>query len=1011
MSRLLVTQYQAEVEKIIQYGGSRKETSIRVAFQNLLNEYCKPRDFLLIPELDYRLPNGKLVYPDGTIKDALRLDWGYWESKDQYDKLDEEIEKKLNKGYPDSNILFEDSQTVVLIQSSTETMRVSMRDADAVDGIITRFINYVRPEVKDFREAIEIFKQDLPTVLNSLRDLIDCQGENNTSFQTARDKFWGICKESINPEISLFDIREMMIQHILTEDIFINIFNESQFHRENNIAGELQGVISTFFTGSVKKNTLGTIERYYAVIRRTAANIYNHQEKQKFLKALYENFYKAYNPKAADRLGIVYTPNEIVRFMIESTDFLVHKHFGKLLADKDVEILDPATGTGTFITELIDYLPTQSLEHKYKHEIHCNEVAILPYYIANLNIEYTYKQKMGVYEEFENICFVDTLDNTSFAGKQLDLFAMSVENTARIKRQNDRTISVIIGNPPYNAKQENFNDNNANRYYTAIDKLIKESYIKYSKAQNNIVVYDMYTRFIRWAADRLGKNGIIAFITNSSFIDGRAFDGFRKAVSDDFSYIYIIDLHGDVRKNPKLSGTTHNVFGIQTGVAIMFLVKKLNSDFNNCQIFHIRRPDFDTASEKLKFLSQTKFNQIPFEHITPDKNYNWINQSDNDFESLLPLVDKDVKAGKAGKAEKAVFKLFTTGLKTKKDEWVYDFSHKNLINKIEFFITIYQQTLNNKNFNDQNQIKWDRELMKFLDRKIHKFFDVNQIVSSLYRPFTKNYLYFDEHLNAMMLQWLHIFNKEDFDNRYIAYSALGNSKNFHCLGSNTIIDLHLTGDSQCLPLYRYDKEGKRIDNITDWGLKQIQNHYQDSTITKIDIFHYTYAVLHNPAYRSKYELNLKREFPRLPYYENFQKWVNWGKQLMELHINYETVTPYQLTRLDIPLKDHTSTSLSSQKTPKAKLKADKIKGSIILDDVTTLEDIPKIAWEYMLGNRCALEWILDQYKEKKPKDPTIAEKFNTYRFADYKEQVIDLLMRVCTVSVKTMNIIKEMENV
>ena len=212
-------------------------------------------------------------------------------------------------------------------------------------------------------------------------------------------------------------------------------------------------------------------------------------------------------------------------------------------------------------------------------------------------------------------------------------------------------------------------------------------------------------------------------------------------------------------------------------------------------------------------------------------------------------------------------------------------------------------------------------------------------------------------------------------------------------------------------MYRYDKEGKRIDNITDWGLKQIQTHYQDSTITKIDIFHYTYAVLHNPAYRSKYELNLKREFPRLPYYENFQKWVNWGKQLMELHINYETVTPYNLTRLDIPLKDHTSTSLSSQKTPKAKLKADKIKGSIILDDVTILENIPKIAWEYMLGNRCALEWILDQYKEKKPKDPTIAEKFNTYRFADYKEQVIDLLMRVCTVSVKTMNIIKEMENV
>ncbi|MEH2035079.1 MAG: hypothetical protein V7K87_01665 [Nostoc sp.] len=316
MSKLLVSQYHTEVERIIQYGGSRKETSIRVAFQNLVNEYCKPREFRLIPELDYKTPSGKLVYPDGTVKDALRLDWGYWESKDEYDNLDQEIEKKLIKGYPDSNILFEDSKTAVLIQGGHETMRVLMKDADALDGIITYFINYVRPEVKDFREAIETFKEDLPTVINGLRDLIDSQIETNAAFETARAKFWGICKESINPEITLLDIREMMIQHILTEDIFISIFNESQFHRENNIARELKTIIDTFFTGSTKKNTLGTIERYYGVIRRTAANIYNHHEKQKFLKVLYENFYKAYNPKAADRLGIVYTPNEIVRFMI-----------------------------------------------------------------------------------------------------------------------------------------------------------------------------------------------------------------------------------------------------------------------------------------------------------------------------------------------------------------------------------------------------------------------------------------------------------------------------------------------------------------------------------------------------------------------------------------------------------------------------------------------------------------------------------------------------------------------
>ncbi|MCC5621394.1 type ISP restriction/modification enzyme [Nostoc sp. CHAB 5715] len=999
MSKLLVSQYHTEVERIIQYGGSRKETSIRVAFQNLVNEYCKPREFRLIPELDYKTPSGKLIYPDGTVKDALRLDWGYWESKDEYDNLDQEIEKKLIKGYPDSNILFEDSQTAVLIQGGQETMRVPMKDADALDGIITYFINYVRPEVKDFREAIETFKEDLPTVLNALRDLIDSQIETNAAFQTARAKFWNICKESINPEVTLLDVREMMIQHILTEDIFISIFNESQFHRENNIARELKTIIDTFFTGSTKKNTLGAIERYYGVIRRTAANIYNHHEKQKFLKVLYENFYKAYNPKAADRLGIVYTPNEIVRFMIESVDYLVHKNFGKLLADKDVEILDPATGTGTFITELIDYLPKNSLEYKYKHEIRCNEVAILPYYIANLNIEYTYKQKMGEYQEFENLCFVDTLDHTSFAGKQLDLFAISVENTERIKRQNESKISVIIGNPPYNAKQENFNDNNSNRYYGEIDKLIKNTYIKYSKAQNKIVVYDMYTRFIRWATDRLSKNGILAFITNSSFIDARTFDGFRKIVTDEFSHIYIIDLHGDVRKNPKISGTTHNVFGIQAGVAIILMVKRESSNSTPCKIFYNRRPDFDTAETKLKFLAETKFTDIHFEHITPDKNHNWINQTDNDFDNLLPLVDKDVKAGKA---QEAVFKLFSRGVATQRDEWVYDLSEQNLVERMKFCIKVYQKQLVIQDFEELSQeIKWDEDLKSYLKRGIKKDFKASSIKSSLSRPFYKQYLYFDKHFNGRTYQWFDIFNGNDLQNKYIAFSALGNTKPFHCLGSNLLIDLHLTGDSQCLPLYRYDKDGNRIDNITDWGLTQFQTHYKDSTITKLDIFHYTYAVLHNPAYRTKYELNLKREFPRLPFYDDFHQWVNWGKQLMDLHINYETVEPYPLKRIDLPL--------AKNRTPKTKLKTDAANGTIILDDVTTLEGVPNIAWEYRLGNRCALEWILDQYKEKKPKDPTIAEKFNTYRFADYKEQVIDLLQRVCTVSVETMQIIQQIE--
>ncbi|MHC5733544.1 type ISP restriction/modification enzyme [Nostoc sp.] len=991
MSKLLVSQYHTEVERIIQYGGSRKETSIRVAFQNLVNEYCKPREFRLIPELDYKTPSGKLVYPDGTVKDALRLDWGYWESKDEYDNLDEEISKKLIKGYPDSNILFEDSQTAVLIQGGQETMRVPMKDIDALDGIITYFINYIRPEVKDFREAIEIFKEDLPAVLNALRNLIDSQIETNAAFKIARAKFWNICKESINPEVTLLDIREMMIQHILTEDIFISIFNESQFHRENNIARELKGVIDTFFTGSTKKNTLGTIERYYGVIRRTAANIYNHHEKQKFLKVLYENFYKAYNPKAADRLGIVYTPNEVVRFMIESVDYLVHKNFGKLLADKDVEILDPATGTGTFITELIDYLPKDKLEYKYKHEIRCNEVAILPYYIANLNIEYTYKQKMSVYEEFKKICFVDTLEHTSFEGKQMNLFSMSVENTERIKQQNETDISIIMGNPPYNAKQDNFNDHNANIAYPEVDKRIKETYIKRGTAQNQIALYDMYVRFLRWASDRLSQNGIVALITNSSFIDSKTFDGFRKVVSDEFSEIYIIDLGGNIRTGDK-SGS---VFGVKIGTAISFMVKKLGKAKVPCQIFYTKVAE-DSAEEKLDFLAKIQFDKISFSHINPDEKSNWINLSDNDFDCLISVISKDVKAAQG---EQAIFKLFSSGIKTQRDEWVYDFSKAELENRMKFFVDVYERkrrTSEELGFD----IKWDAELSRYLERGVSKNFDELSIVPSTYRPFIKKYLYFDKHFNGRTYQLPQIFPTYSIENKAIWIKSGVDAADF-CIGIKYIPDVLTNGGSQCLPLYRYDKEGNRIDNITDWGLAQFQTYYNDSTITKLDIFHYTYAVLHNPAYRTKYEINLKREFPRIPFYDDFHQWVNWGKQLMDLHINYETVQPYPLKRIDLPL--------ATNRTPKAKLKADAVNGSIILDDVTTLEGIPKIAWEYRLGNRCALEWILDQYKEKKPKDPTIAEKFNTYRFADYKEQVIDLLQRVCTVSVETIQIIQQIQ--
>lgn len=413
------------------------------------------------------------------------------------------------------------------------------------------------------------------------------------------------------------------------------------------------------------------------------------------------------------------------------------------------------------------------------------------------------------------------------------------------------------------------------------------------------------------------------------------------------------------------------------------------------KIFYFTLQDEQTKEEKLDWFERTKFEDIPFDHITPDQKANWINLTNNDFDTFLPLIDKEVKAGRS---QQAVFQLFSRGVATQRDEWVYDFSKDALIERMKYFVEVYSDRLE-KGIRQELDIKWDRELEKYLDRKIKKDFSSQNIRNSLYRPFIKSNFYFDKHFNSMTYQMPNLFPEKGSENLMINFTT-GMRIPFSIMGMNCLSDLNFYSaePAQCLPFYRYDKDGSRIDNITDWGLTQFQTHYSDPTITKPDIFHYTYAVLHHPAYRTKYELNLKREFPRSPFYADFHQWATWGKTLMDLHLNYETIQPYGLERQEIATKEK----------PKAKLKADKTQGVIILDENSQLTGIPAIAWDYKLGNRSALEWILDQYKEKKPKDPTIAKLFNTYKFADYQEQVIDLLDRVCTVSVKTMEIIHQM---
>jgi len=1011
MSKQSINNYYNKLSQYKRFGGTRNETSVRRAFANLLEEYCLPKNLILVDELHLKNSTKR---PDGTVRNSLQLDWGYWESKDLNDNLEAEIEKKIEIGYPTFNILFENSELIVLIQKGAEVMRGEMNNIDFLHRILTAFVEYERPEITDFRIAVEKFREDVPDIVEALRAMIADQ-EKNPIFTTQREKFWNVCRESINPDISAFDIREMLIQHILTAEIFDTVFDSSHFHRENNIARELETVINTFFFGKLRHDTLSSIDNYYKAIKAEAARIENHHEKQKFLKVIYETFYKAYNPKGADRLGVVYTPNEIVKFMVETTDYLLEKHFGKSLAEKNVQILDPATGTGTFITEIIEHIPEKYLKHKYQNEIHCNELAILPYYIANLNIEFTYQQKMGEYAPFENIVFVDTLDNLGFdfVGKQNKLFAMTAENLERIKKQNEKQISVIIGNPPYNAKQINFNDFNPNKRYKTIDERIKETYIQYGRAQNQIVLYDMFTRFLRWSSDRIDKNGILAYVTNNTFIDAKTYDGFRKVIEKEFNEIYIVNLKGNARTSgERRRKEAGNVFDdqIRVGVAVYFLVKSENA--RGFKVFYNEVDDYLKSKEKLQYLQDSKIQNIPFETIHPDKNNNWINLTDNDWEDFIQLISKDVKSGKG---QECIFKLFSRGIVTQRDEWVYDFSKENLTKKINYFVDVYQKTFENENHEQRNKIKWDRELTNYLKRRVKKEFDSNETINSLYRPFTKQYFYFDKHFNGMTYQWYNMYRLGENINKTILIKSFGSNRPFNVLSTDTVAELHVAGANQCLPIYRYDKSGNRIENITDWGLEQFRKNYElkdgeeqihnsKFIITKEDIFHYVYAVLHNPAYRKKYEMNLKREFPRIPFYNDFWKWAAWGKTLMDLHINYETVESYELVIRNEELKNK-----KEDYVPKAKLKADIESGEIVLDEQTTLCCIPALAWEYKLGNRSALHWILDQYKEKTPKDPTIREKFNTYKFADYKETVIDLIQRLTTVSIRTMEIVNLME--
>lgn len=1023
MSQHLINEYRAELDRLRAVSGSRRESVLREAFKDLLKRWGRAHDLQFVAEQDILTKQMTRIYVDGALLHQLRVPFGYWEAKDENDDLEKEIDAKFRKGYPKDNIVFTDDVTAVLWQDGAESLRADMQaDDDSLLKLLTLFFAHERKEIADFKQAVKQFAVDLPHILEALRERIMEKNTSSPDFAAALHDFLRHARDAINPAVSEGDVREMLIQHILTEDIFAKVFDNPEFHEQNNVAAELKKLEDALFGRGEKSTLLRALAPYYSGIASTAALIQSHSEKQGFLKALYEDFYKAYNKKAADRLGVVYTPAEIVRFMIRSADWLCEKHFDKNLIDRGVEILDPATGTGTFIVELLEHFRGnhEKLRHKYKEELHANEIAILPYYVANLNIEATYQAITGQFAEFENLCLVDTLDNVDalgiHAGHQFDLLgSLSDENIERIKRQNRRKISVIIGNPPYNANQQNENDNNKNRNYAHIDKRIKDTYIRASTAQKT-KLYDMYARFYRWASDRLGDDGVIAFVTNRSFIDSRTFDGFRKLVANDFQEIWLVDLGGDIRVNPRLSGTKHNVFGIQTGVAICLLVR--NRAQTSRLIHYIRRPEGETAEDKLSWLNGAHISTSPTSLVKPNSRGDWINQADDSrWTQLLPVADQKTKAATERSRERAIFKLFSLGVVTSRDDWAWNKDATELAKRIQFTIETYNRHLAEskgrdgkvdfQSIYDLGEIKWTRLLRHALESGRSLNFDSTNIWSGMYRPFEREWLYYDGTLNEVQYQTHRLFDG-DIANPSITTMGDSTGKPYFALGIDRIPDLNFvspgSGGTMTFARFRYANSGERVDNITDWALNKFVAEYGKKAVTKDAIFHYVYAVLHDPIYRKTYALNLRRELPRIPFYSDFAQWTAWGEALMALHIGYEDVEPWPVERIDSP-----NSKRAPGTDPKPILKSVPDQGLVRVDEDTQIVGIPPQAWSYVLGNRSAIDWVLDQHKEKMPRDPTIRERFNSYRFSAYKESMIALVAKVARVSIDTQAITDAME--
>ena len=886
---------------------------------------------------------------------------------------------------------------------------VDLTDRSKLIKALHSFFAHRPAGIVRWEEAVAEFKGKVPDIGSGLSKLIQEQRRSNRLFEVCFKEFFEKCRLSINPNLSEAAVEEMLIQHLLTERIFRTVFRNPDFTNRNAIAREIETVITALTSRAFSRDEfLQGLDRFYIAIERTAETIKDFSQKQHFLNTVYEQFFQGFSVEVADTHGIVYTPQPIVDFMVRSVEHILKTEFDRSLSDQGVHIIDPFVGTGNFIVRILREIPKTLLEFKYTNDLHCNEVMLLPYYIASMNIEHEFYEAAGQYRPFEGHCLVDTFELAEES--QAELF--TAENTKRVDRQKQADMYVVIGNPPYNAGQVNENDNNKNRKYVSIEERVAKTFAEGSKATLRNKLADPYVKAIRWASDRIGENGIVAFVTNSGFVDRFAFDGMRKCLGEEYDTIYILDLSGNVRKNPKLSGTTHNVFGIQVGVSVNFFIRNGNKKNTQADIFYACVDEYWRREEKYRFLdSKQSHDEIDWSRITPDSRHTWLTQGlSAEFETLIPMGTRESKR-KSGEAFDVIFKTYSLGVSTNRDAWAYNFDRTALTENMKQMIQIYNDRVykwerrddRDANVDDflaseNGNIGWSSTLKQKLKGKRITDYSDAKIRRALYRPFAKSNLYFDRVMNDRVLLFPSIFPiaKTEAENRVICVSGIGSNKPFQTIMVDLIPCLDSLEKTQCFPFYTYNEDGTNgRENITDWALERFRDNYRDATITKESIFHYVYGILHHTAYRDRYRENLKRDLPHIPFAPDFWRFADAGATLADIHVSYEDQDEYPLGRIEYPDQP------LNWRVEKMKLSKDK--KQIKYNDFLMLDGIPAKAFDYRLGNRSALEWVIDQYRVKTDTRSGIKSDPNR---ADDEQYIVRLIGKVITVSLETVEIVE-----